>query len=62
MEEKTITLKKGDLREALLDLTMKEPLSKLVESSPMIMLIFPIIGIELEKHLGLTEENESEDK
>lgn len=62
MEEKTITLKKGDLPKALLNLTKKEPLSKLVEGNPMFMCIFPIIGIELEKHLGLTEENESEDK
>lgn len=62
MEKKTVTIKKGDIVCAMIDLTKEDKhISKLVSKDPMFGLLLPCIAVDLEKQLGLLEE-ESEDK
>lgn len=63
MGEKTVTIKKGDIVDAMIDLMGEDKnLSELVIKNPMLGLLFPCIAVNLEKQLGLLEEEESEDK
>ncbi len=63
MGEKTVTIKKGDLVDAIIDL-MKENkyISELVSKNATFFLLLPCIAVELEEQLGLLEEKESEVK
>ena len=56
MGGKTVTIKKGDLVEAMVDLMQEdEHIRELVSKSAMSCLILPCIAIKLEKQLGLLE-------
>ena len=63
MGEKTVTIKKGDLVDAMVDFMQEDKhISELSSKDIMFCLLLPCIAVELERKLGLLEEKESEEK
>lgn len=63
MGEKTVTIKKGDLVDAIIDLMQENKhISELVSKNATFCLLLPCIAVELEEQLGLLEDKESEGK
>ena len=63
MGEKTVTIKKGDLVDAMLDLMQEDKhISELISKNATFCLLLPCIAVDLERKLGLLEEKESEEK
>lgn len=56
-----IAIEKGDIIKAALDAAATPKIMQLLESNPMLMLLFPIIGIEIENIL-FGEDSEDTDK
>lgn len=63
MGEKTVTIKKGDLVESMINLMQENKhISDLISKNITLCLLLPCIAVELEEQLDLLEEKESEEK